>query len=100
MMIGMPGETEVTVEQTRQWLMNNKPDDFDLCPYTPYPGSDVSNHPEKYDIIADFDYWHEVLHHKGKPGQYHVTAHTSSLSRERIAELRDRIEREVREAIS
>jgi len=99
MMIGMPGETEETVAETRSWLLANKPDDFDLCPFTPYPGSDVSANPAKYGIIVDRTYWDDLYYHKGKPGEYHVSSHTEALSAERIVELRDSIEREVREAL-
>jgi radical SAM superfamily enzyme YgiQ (UPF0313 family) len=98
-MIGLPGETEATVEQTRQWLLTNRPDDFDLCPYTPYPGSAVSENPGKYGIVIDQNYWYATFYHKGKPGEYHPSAHTKALSGARIAELRDQIEKEVRQVI-
>ena len=98
-MIGLPGETEETVLLTKQWLLDMKPDDFDLCPFTPYPGSLVGDHPERYDIQIESGYWDEPIYHKGVLGQYRVTTRTSTLSAQRIAELHDSIETEVRERL-
>jgi radical SAM superfamily enzyme YgiQ (UPF0313 family) len=99
-LIGLPGETEATAALTKEWLLRERPDSFDICPFTPYPGSDMADHPERYDIIVERSYWDESYHHKGKPGQYHVCARTTALSSERIAELRDEIERDVKEALA
>lgn len=39
MSIGHPGESPETVEQTYRWLLDVKPDDFDVTIITPYPGT-------------------------------------------------------------
>lgn len=49
-MIGYPGETLQTIEETRQWVKKVKPDMVALSLFTPFPGSDVFNHPEKYGV--------------------------------------------------
>jgi radical SAM superfamily enzyme YgiQ (UPF0313 family) len=95
-MIGLPGETEETVEETRRWLLKNRPDDFDICPFTPYPGSDVADHPNRYDIKIERSYKDASFYHKGLNGEYNVCVRTTALSSGRIAELRDSIETEVR----
>ena len=100
MMIGLPGETEESVAQTKLWLLQHLPDDFDISPYIPYPGSAVSNNPENYDIVIDGSYWDEIYYHKGKIGEYHINSHTSGLTAARILELRDDIEISVRKAIN
>lgn len=54
LMIGNPGESRETVEATRRFLREAKlidPDlEFALMMYTPYPLSDIWEHPEAYDI--------------------------------------------------
>lgn len=94
--IGLPGESESTALMTRDWLLRNAPDDFDLAVFTPYPGSDIGDHPERYDIRIERSYWDEPMWHKGIPGKYRAAVSTSHLSAERIVELRDEIDREVR----
>jgi anaerobic magnesium-protoporphyrin IX monomethyl ester cyclase len=39
LMIGMPGETEASVEKTRQFLFSLPVDDFNLTKFTPFPGA-------------------------------------------------------------
>ncbi len=39
MSLGHPGESEETIQETRKWLMEVKPFDFDASIITPYPGS-------------------------------------------------------------
>lgn len=95
-MIGLPGETEESVLLTKKWLLDMAPDDFDLCPFTPYPGSDIADHPEKYDIVLEQDYWKAVYFHKGSPGGYRIGVHTKGLSAGRLAELRDQVDADVR----
>lgn len=90
--IGLPGETEETVEATRQWLRDNEPDVFDICPFVPCPGSNVAKHPWRYDIIYKSDYLRHPTFYKGK--EYEKGVSTSSLTAERIIELRDEIEKE------
>lgn len=92
-LIGLPGETIETIEETRRWLRENKPDKADICIYTPYPNSPITNNPERYDIFFDRsrleDFWY-----KGKKEEYKSLVHTSSLSAEEIAKLRREIEEE------
>jgi len=39
MSLGHPGESPATIDDTRRWLMDVKPFDFDATVITPYPGS-------------------------------------------------------------
>ncbi len=50
MIAGLPGETEKTNELNMKFFMENKPDKWTLSTFTPYPGSDIYNHPSDYDI--------------------------------------------------
>lgn len=54
---GLPGETDETLRLNKEFFMACKPDKWTLSTFTPYPGSDIFNHPAKYGItIVDDDY--------------------------------------------
>ena len=57
MMVGNPGESRKTVEETRQFLRKAKKIhpklETSLMLYTPYPHSDIWDHTEDYDIQFD-----------------------------------------------
>jgi len=92
LMIGLPGEDEESVRETRNWLLHARPDDFDICPFTPYPGSKVYDNLKDYDVNVEQNYWDTPYFHKGTPGEYRVVISTSALSSGRISELRNEIE--------
>jgi len=93
--IGLPGEDEISVYETKQWLRKNEPDDFDVTINTPYPGSLQWDHPKNYDIVFDKEAMRKSLYdgsyYKGPPKSLVAT---SNLSAERIVQLRDEIEDE------
>jgi len=93
--IGLPGEDEISVYETREWLRKNEPDDFDVTINTPYPGSLQWDHPKNYDIVFDKEAIRKSLYdgsyYKGPPRSLVAT---SNLSAERIVQLRDEIEDE------
>jgi len=60
LMAGLPFETWDTVQQLKEFIMRNKEhiDKYTLATLAPYPGSDIYNNPEKYDIVwmeRDYD---------------------------------------------
>jgi radical SAM superfamily enzyme YgiQ (UPF0313 family) len=60
MMIGFPGETVGTLEESRRWLAEAQPTRASLSLFQPYPGCDVWNHPERYGVKlpdAPFEHW-------------------------------------------
>lgn len=89
LIIGCPGETEETVKETKQWIKDALPHDFDITILTPYSGSDIYQRPGSYDLcfIRNNLGWY-----KGKAGEYKSYVWTKSLSRERIVELRNEID--------
>ena len=100
MMIGLPSETKEDIMLTKKWLLDNKPDDFDITILTPYPGSDIYKNKEKYDIDFNLDYTQDIAFFKGIPGQYKSFVRNSHLSFNEITQLRDEIEKEVRSKIN
>ena len=93
MIIGLPNETYTDTRMTREWLLENQPDDFDLTILNPYPGSKLYDTGCEGLVLRDVP--HEDQYYKGLPGKYHSVADTPALSAERIVELRDEIDSEV-----
>jgi anaerobic magnesium-protoporphyrin IX monomethyl ester cyclase len=113
MSLGHAGETEETVLATRDWLLEVKPDDFDCTIITPYPGSPYYDRarlvpgaddtwryiaPKTGDklYMSDVDFAEDAQYYKGAPGAYVSYVWTDQLSRERLVELRDELENDVR----
>jgi len=94
LIMGLPGENLTTIEETKQWILQNRPDDFDICVYVPYANSHIYNNKADYDINWAGN-WDDMFY-KGKPNEYHPIISTSALSSENIKQLRDEFETEVR----
>jgi radical SAM superfamily enzyme YgiQ (UPF0313 family) len=120
MSLGHPGESEDTVRETREWLVEAKPSDFDVSIITPYPGSPYYDralptegshngkpvwvytckngdrlYQEEVDYSTDADYY------KGDPNDgYSSHVWTDSLSPEALVSRRNELETEVREKLN
>lgn len=85
-MIGLPGETYQTVEETKQWMEKARPDKFGFNIFAPYVGTPIFNHPDRYDIIIhempDEESWV-----KGRQEEYHSFISTDELSSDEILRL-------------
>lgn len=113
MSAGHPAESEETILTTRDWLLEEKPDDFDLTTICSYPGTDyfdsavpIGDDIYKYTTNGDalysldIDYTKEQAFYKGRPGKYKSFVWTDYLSRERLVTMRDEVEHEVRKKLS
>lgn len=109
MSMGHPGESEETILATRDWLIEQKPDDFDCTVITVYPGTpyfdqsiEVESPIYKFETHGDVLYSESVdfnqtqAYYKGKPGEYRAFVWTDYMSRERLAAMRDEVENDVR----
>lgn len=117
MSLGHSGESRETIRDTRDWLLEVKPEDFDATIITCYPGSPYYDyavpHKEKEGMWTytfektedelhqiEIDYTKIADYYKGNPdGGYISYVFTNSLSREELVYERDRLEREVRDAL-
>lgn len=100
LMVGLPGESQETVEDTIKFLRKNKPDNFDITIYCPFPGTDIWKNKDRYDINFDkktLDY--EKLFYKGRSGNYAAQISTSSLTSEDLERIRDYIDIDIRNEI-
>lgn len=116
MSVGHPGESEKSVSALHDWLIANRPDDFDCTVITTYPGTpyydEAVAHPhlpgvwtytcESGDRLhaQEVDFASVAEYYKGNPdGGYHAYVFTDFLTSERLVELRDWVERDVREKL-
>lgn len=112
MSIGHPGESAETVADTRDWLLEVKPDDFDVTIITTYPGTpyydDAEPHAELPNVWTytfegdrlhayEVDYTEVADYYKGDPdGGYRAYVFTDFLSSDNLVHLRHGVESEVR----
>lgn len=115
MSLGHPGESEETARETEQWLLDVKPDDFDLTIITTYPGTPyydesvpVPGRPGIWQYTIDgenlfsveVDYQRVAHYYKGDPnGGYQSYVFTDHLTAERLVELRNEVESNVRHTL-
>jgi radical SAM superfamily enzyme YgiQ (UPF0313 family) len=115
MSIGHPGESYETIQDTRDWLLRVKPEDFDATIITTYPGSpyyddavynkerDVWTYTYQGDALhqLDVDYEEVAEYYKGDPnGGYQAFVFTDYLTSNELVQERDRVEREVRATLN
>lgn len=106
MSIGHPGESAETLRETRDWLIDVKPDDFDISIITTYPGTSyyddavfvgdewVYTCPKSGDRLyqENFSYVEESNYYKGRPGSYRAYVRSESLSQGELVSARDELE--------
>lgn len=95
--IGCPGETMETFQETRKWLLDNKPDKYSIFVFTPYPGSPFFNHKEKYDFELTQEYDYSKLWWGGIMTDQVSVSRTSALTAQQICDLRNNLLKEMKE---
>jgi anaerobic magnesium-protoporphyrin IX monomethyl ester cyclase len=84
--LGFPGETEKTLEDTKDFIEWADPDQVFASNFIPYPGTDVAEHLKDYGILnisKDLNQYYQV----SKDGTGGLTIDTEWLSREDFREL-------------
>ncbi len=113
MSVGHPGESKETLGDTLKWLIDNRPDDFDVTVITVYPGTPYYDHAVHIADDAwcfttngdnlyhhDIDFLQEQAYYKGIPGDYKSFVWTDHLGSEDLVHYRDSIERYVRRELA
>lgn len=118
MSVGHPGESLETIKDTEEWLLEVKPDDFDVTIITCYPGTPYYDRavpdkarsgvwiytcPRSRDRLyqIELDYTETTDYYKGKPdGGYKSYVFTDFLTPEELVSERDRVERSVRDKLN
>ena len=93
-MVGLPTETREDAMDTKYWLLQFRPDDFDVTVYQPMAGSPIADHPQHEGKGLQFEL--STLPYKTVPGEYGTRACTPTLSAEDIVALREEIDTDVR----
>lgn len=52
-LFGFPGESRKTIEETKAFLEETRPDKVHMSTFVPLPGTDVWNNPDKYGVTID-----------------------------------------------
>lgn len=114
MSLGHPGESDKTVSETEAWLLDEKPDDFDVTVITPYPGSPYYDDAEDRgdgvftysarngDRLHQFelDYAAVADYYKGSPDDGYIShVFTDCLSSAAIVRRRDALEADLRHVL-
>lgn len=97
--VGLPGETRETFNETKDWIKKAQPDNFDYTVLMPYPGSPIWEYPERYDIQFDKEEiirsnFSETFYKGASGGPVRSLVRTSALSEEEIMRLREELEEE------
>lgn len=118
MSVGHPGETKESILSIKDWLIKMRVDDFDCTVITTYPGTpyyDLARpnpdqpgvwtyvQPKTGDKLHAYELDHTVTadYYKGDPnGGYTAYVFTDHLSAKEIVELRDEVERDVRQILN
>lgn len=114
MSLGHAGESAQTVRETQEWLLEEKPDDFDATVITTYPGTPYFDHavetspgiwtftaPKSGDKLHAYetDFTEGASYYKGIPGKYKASVFTDFLTSEDLVTLRDALEADVRKEL-
>ena len=96
--IGLPGETRETVEETKRWLIDNQVDELTVSLYMPYLGTPIVQRPQDFDVqFTALDYEHTYMTFRGSAdAELASVSRTSALSSEELKVLRQEVEDEVR----
>jgi anaerobic magnesium-protoporphyrin IX monomethyl ester cyclase len=112
--LGHPYETLEDISLTEQWLLDNKPDDFDITIFQPYPGSKTYNNATpnvnknfkeyEWDFIGGLffnkpDYSITPSFYKGRVGEYTTVVRTPTIDSKTLVEKRDILEKRIRKIL-
>ena len=88
LIIGLPGESQETIQDTLKFLRYINPDKINLNIITPYPGTELFEMAKEKGWIMDFDW--------SKYTSFNAVMRTEDLTTEQINELRQYIKKEFR----
>jgi len=99
LVVGLPGESPATIQDTRRWLLDNRPDKFSVYTFQPFPGTQIYREPEKFDIRfpQPLPYDQILLGIRGTAERpHHCVVSTSAMTTEDIVEARRYLDSDVR----
>lgn len=114
MSMGHAGESYESIENTKKWLLEVQPEDFDCTVITPYPGAPYFDQGvkdgDKYTFTSkdtgdklyqtELDYTTQADYYKGIPGNYNSYVWTDFIDARSLVKARDELESDVRKALN
>lgn len=117
MSLSHPGESEETIRETEDWLLEVRPDDFDATLITVYFGTPYSDFAKPHQSIPntwtftvpktgdtlhfyETDFLTDNSYYKGIPGSYRCLTFSDYLSCEDLVRMRDNLETNVRNKLN
>jgi len=92
--LGLPGESMDSMQKTRQWILQNKPDIVQVDRLVPFPGTPLTKNIEEYDLNYE-NRIEEDWFFRGRHGISHSFVSTSNLTVEQIDEFWRELEMEL-----
>lgn len=94
--LGLPGESQATMEETRRWILETRPDRVQIGRTIPFPGTPLGDHPENYDIKIEHNVSDDWFY-MGFNEQQKSFVSTSHLSVEEIDSFWHKLNQELKE---
>lgn len=94
--LGLPGETQETMERTRQWILKHRPERVGFDRLIPFPGTPLTDHVEDYDMRLEVPVPEEFFFRGRSDLSHGVFISTSHLMREEIDDFWRRTDEEFR----
>src|SRR3990167_689898 len=101
--LGLPGEDADSMQRTRNWILEHRPDRVDVNTLIPFPGTPLTRKSEDYAGLRFDIKWEQELpeefYYKGPRDETeHCVVSTSKLSSEQIKEFRNALMKEIEDA--
>lgn len=92
LMIGLPGENLETIAQTEKFIATAGMDDFQLCVYAPFKGTQIRDAIDRGDASMDLMFEGEkTMAYGQRGGKSEACVRTSALSSEELLRIRDEL---------
>lgn len=82
LIVGFPGETRETLEETKQFIVNSDPSQYLASTFQPYPGIPVTDNPEKFGVTKIYLDFEKYIQVNGQGLGGHINIDTVDWTRE------------------
>jgi len=86
--LGLPGETMETMQATRKWILDNRPDRVDINTLIPMPGTPLYDNPAEYGCKFSVGQDIDTYFYKGRLSEVRCVVETDELTSEQISQFR------------
>lgn len=95
--LGLPGETYDTMQETRQWILKHRPHRVQVGRLIPFKGTPLGDHPENFDIKYENPPDDEWFYRGNMDADAHSFVSTSHLTVQQIDEFWRKLDKELEE---